>query len=41
MSSLAQGVRAVLGACAGVTGGRARSSRAALRCFDNDEDHHE
>ena len=41
MNSLAQGARAVLGAGAGVTGGRNRSSRAALRCSDNDERHHE
>ena len=41
MSSLAQGVRAVLGASAGAAGGRAQAGRAALRCSDNDERHHE
>lgn len=41
MSSLAQRIRAEPVAGVGVTGGCNRSARAALRCFDDDEDRHE
>ena len=41
MSSCARGVRVVLGARVGVTGGGDRCNHAASRCFDNDKDRHE